>query len=396
MPAFAYLECSRCHYRIWNKSSSAVVMPASVCPRDGGALFVRYDMEVLKARTRRERPAELAARRRAGLGMWRYAEVLPDVTPVSLGEGWTPLRQSRRCAGLMVKDEAVNPTGTAEARGLAMAVSMVASYDVRQMGVRQVAASSPGLAAYAAAGGMKAHLFLPRDLASANYLEAVAHGAEVHLVDGSFAACEQRVEEEMLRRVGAGSGAEDLWFNLSALHEPFRLEGEKTIGYELVEQFGWMYPDALVYPHDAEISLMGAWKAFEEMEELGWVTGRRPRVYVGQPAKQGLDVEKDKVVLEIATSSGGRVVELDSPAIVAALQEWAREEGMLLSQQSAAAAAAYAALLASGEIDAGQQVVVVKSTDGLRDAEGLAKAMHLRPSVRLPTSLPVGGIIAPV
>ncbi len=396
MPAIAYLECSRCHYRIWNESSSAAVMPASVCPRDGGALYVRYDMEALKVRTRRERPAELAARRRASLGMWRYAEVLPDVTPVSLGEGWTPLRQSRRYAGLMVKDEGVNPTGTTEARGMAMAVSMVASYEARQKGVRPVVASSPGLAAYAAAGAMKAHLFLPRELALAHYLEVVAHGAQVHLVDGSYAECERRVEEEMRRRMGPETGAEDPWFNLSALREPFRVEGDKTLGYELVEQFGWMYPDALLYPRDSEMSLIGVWKAFEEMEELGWVTGRRPRVYVGQSAEQGFAAERDEMVLEIVASSGGKAVDLDGRAIPAALQEWGREEGMLLSQHGAAAAAAYASLLVSGEMEPGQRVVVVNPTDGMRDAEGLAKAMHLHPPVSLPTSLPVGGIITPV
>ena len=374
----------------------AAVMPPSFCPVDGGALLVRYDMEVLRMRARREQSAELSARPGASAGMWRYAEVLPEVTPVSLGEGWTPLLQSWRHPGLLIKDEGANPTGTAEARGMAMAISLVAYFDGGMQGRPPLAALSVGVAAYAAAAQRKAHLFLPRDLSPESELEAVFYGAEVHLVDGPAEQCRRRLEHEMSLRRAAKDAGEELWIDLSAPQHPFRVEGDKTLGYELVEQMGWTYPDALLWPLGDATSLVGVWKAFEEMEVLGWVAGRRPRVYVGEIAADRFAASPDSSSLEIVTASGGRVVRQDERAALAKVLDFARQEGVFLSPQGAAAAAAFESLAGSGEVRPDERIVLVNPSAGWKDGDALRAAMPLRRLGRFPTSLPVGGIITPI
>jgi threonine synthase len=278
MPAIAYLECSRCHHKI------SAETPQTLCPIDGGALYVRYDMDLLKQTARREHCAVLAAASAASVGMWRYAEVLPDVTPVTLGEGWTPMLPSRRYAGLFVKEEGANPTGTFKARGLGMAVTMAKHYGLRHLAVPSAGNAAGALAAYAAAGQIAAHLFMPKDVPFANYLEGVVYGAEVTMVDGLISDCARMVGEAIKEQRASGVAAEDIWFDISTLKEPFRVEGKKTMGYELVEQLGWEYPDAVFYPTGGGVGLIGMWKAFEEMEQLGWVKGKRPRMYALQAA----------------------------------------------------------------------------------------------------------------
>ncbi len=418
MPAIANLECSRCHHTI------SADTPQTLCPLDGGVLYVRYDMEALKKTARREHAAELAARAGASLGMWRYADVLPDVKPVTLGEGWTPMLRSRRYEGLLVKEEGANPTGTFKARGMAMAVTMAKHYGLRHLAVPSAGNAAGALAAYAAAAQMKAHIFMPKDVPFANYLEGVVYGADVTMVDGLISDCARMVGEEMKRQREAGVVAEDLWFDVSTLKEPFRVEGKKTMGYELVEQMGWEYPDAVFYPTGGGVGLIGMWKAFEEMEQLGWVKGKRPRMYAlqaegcapvakaydeGKSASEffvgaetfasGLRVPKpygDSIILEIVRASGGKVVASDDAAILASIVDWAKEEGIFLSPEGAAATAAYDTLLASGEIKRGERVVLFNTGSGLKYADMTAAAMHLRRPGSLPTSLPVGGIITPV
>jgi threonine synthase len=418
MPAIATLECSRCHNRL------SADTPQTLCPVDGGVLYVRYDMEALKKTARKEHAAELAARSPASLGMWRYAEVLPDVEPVTLGEGWTPVLRSRRYEGLFVKEEGANPTGTFKARGLAMAVTMAKHYGLKHLAVPSAGNAAGALAAYAAAGQMKAHLFMPKDVPFANYLEGVVYGADVRLVDGLISDCARLVGEEIRRQLEAGVAAAEVWFDISTLKEPFRVEGKKTMGYELVEQMGWEYPDAVFYPTGGGVGLIGMWKAFEEMEELGWVSGKRPRMYALQAAgcapvakafeegkaaseffadaatfASGLRVPKpygDDIILEIVRSSAGRVVASDDAAILASILDWAKEEGIFLSPEGAAATAAYDTLLAGGEIKRGERVVLFNTGAGLKYADVVAEAMGLRRPAGLPTSLPVGGIITPV
>ena len=400
MPAIAYLECSRCHNQI------SADTPQTLCPIDAGSLYVRYDMDALRATAKREHPAQLAAKSTTSLGMWRYAEVLPAAAPVTLGEGWTPMLRSRRYDGLFIKEEGANPTGTFKARGLGLAVTMAKHYGLRHLAVPSAGNAAGALAAYAAAGQIAAHIFMPQDVPFANYLEGVIYGAEVTMVDGLISDCARMVAENIQQQRASGVTAEDVWFDISTLKEPFRVEGKKTMGYELVEQLGWEYPDAVFYPTGGGVGLIGMWKAFEEMEQLGWVKGKRPRMYALQAAgcapvarafdqgknvseffpdaatfASGLRVPKpygDSIILEIVRASGGSVVASDDAAILASILDWAKHEGLFLSPEGAAATAAYDTLLASGEIRKGERVVLFNTGAGLKYTDMTAEAMHLK------------------
>lgn len=418
MPKIASLECSRCHHHV------SAETPQTLCPLCAGSLYVRYDMEALKRTARREEIAERAMGAGASLGMWRYASVLPDVDPVTLGEGWTSMLQSRRYSGLLVKEEGANPTGTFKARGLGLAVTMARHYGLRHLAVPSAGNAAGALAAYAAAAGIKAHLFMPQDVPLANYLEGIVYGAEVTMVDGLISDCARIVGEKIKAQREAGTPAEEVWFDISTLKEPFRVEGKKTMGYELVEQLGWTYPDAVFYPTGGGVGLIGMWKAFEEMEALGWVSGKRPKMYAlqasgcapvaraydeGKAASEffqgaetfasGLRVPKpygDAIILDIVRRSGGQVMAFSDEAILASILDWAREEGIFLSPEGAAATAAYDTLLASGELQATDKVVLFNTGAGLKYVDTIAEAMKLRRPGGLPTSAKVGGIITPI
>ncbi len=418
MPKIAYFECAKCGNHL------AADRPQTLCPLDAGTLYVRYDIDALRRTAHREGAAELAAASSASLGMWRYRDVLPEAEPVTLGEGWTPILPSRRYEGLLVKEEGTNPTGTFKARGLGLAVTMAKHYGLRHLAVPSAGNAAGALAAYAAAAGIAAHLFMPQDVPLANYLEGILYGAEVTMVDGLISECARLVAEAIKRQKDTGTPAEEVWFDISTLKEPFRVEGKKTMGYELVEQLGWQYPDAIFYPTGGGVGLIGMWKAFEEMEQLGWVSGTRPRMYALQAAgcapvakafaegktasefynnaetfASGLRVPKpygDAIILDIVRRSGGVVVSSDDATILASILDWARHEGLFLSPEGAAATAAYDALRASGEIKAGERVVLFNTGAGLKYTDTVAEAMHLRRPGTLPTSLPVGGIITPI
>ena len=402
MPSISFLECSRCHESISSET------PQTVCPVCAGSLYIRYDPETWKSA---QKPAADAVP-----SMWRYAAVLPSVEPVTLGEGWTPMLPSRRYPGLLVKEEANNPTGSFKARGMSAAVSMARHYGLKKLAAPSAGNAASALAAYAAAAGIEAHIFMPRDVPMANYLEGVAYGAHVTLVDGLISDCGRMVAEGS-RREG--------WFDVSTLKEPFRVEGKKTMGYELVEQLGWKYPDAVFYPTGGGVGLIGMWKAFEEMEQLGWVTGRRPKMIAVQASgcapvarawREGATVSKmfenastfaaglrvpkpygDSIILEIARESGGTVVDLPDEAILASLLDWARHEGLLLCPEGAAATAAYDHLLATGFLQPNDCVVLFNTGSGLKYIDAIADAMQLaRPGVKkYPDRTPVGGIITP-
>ncbi len=359
MPRISSLECFRCHHHVAADSAQIV------CSTCGGFLLVRYDMEELK------RAAKRPAARDAEVGIWRYAGVLPEFAPVSLGESETPLLASQRFSGLFVKDEGRNPTGSMEDRGMALAVAAAKHYAVPQLSLASQGNAAASLAAYAAAARIGAHVFVPQDVALADHLECVAFGAKVTLVNGLIA------DSDRLRVERAGDD-----FDISELKEPFRLEGMKTLGYELVEQLGWEYPVALICP--TGFVAVAIWKAFEEMEQLGWVKGRRPRLYAesGNSNLFGMNVIED---------SGGRGV--DSGNALAALLDWGKQEGFLLSSEGAAGVGAYRALLATGELSAGDSVVLINGSSGAKHAEDIARALRLPSS--LPSSLPVGGIITP-
>jgi threonine synthase len=422
MPAIASLECSRCHHHL------SADTPQTLCPLCAGSLYVRYDMDKLKHTANRDEIAARAAASPASLGMWRYSSVLPDVQPVTLGEGWTPLLQSKRYPGLFIKEEGANPTGTFKARGLSLAVTMAKHYGLHHLAVPSAGNAAGALAAYAAAAGIAAHIFMPQDVPLANYLEGILYGADVTMVDGLISDCARMVNENIAAQKAANTPANEVWFDISSLKEPFRVEGKKTMGYELVEQLGWHYPDAVFYPTGGGVGLIGMWKAFDEMEQLGWVEkgSKRPKMYALQstgcapiakafdehkPSSEfflnaatfaaGLRVPKpyaDTLILDIVRESGGAALASPDEKILSSILDWARHEGIFLSPEGAAATAAYDTLLATGELKPADKVVLFNTGAGLKYTDMTAEAMHLkRPGQKksLPTSMPVGGIITP-
>jgi threonine synthase len=417
MPAIASLECSRCNHHI------SADTPQTLCPLCAGSLYVRYDMDKLKKTARREDITAKAAASSSSLGMWRYAAVLPDVKPVTLGEGWTPMLHSKRYPGLYIKEEGANPTGTFKARGLGLAVTMAKHYGLQHLAVPSAGNAAGALAAYAAAADIAAHIFMPQDVPFANYLEGIVYGADVTMVDGLISDCARMVGENIKAQREANTPANKVWFDISTLKEPFRVEGKKTMGYELVEQLGWTYPDAVFYPTGGGVGLIGMWKAFDEMEALGWVSGKRPKMYALQAAgcapivkafdehkpsseffqnaatfAAGLRVPKpygDTIILDILEKSGGKAIASSDETILASILDWAKHEGIFLSPEGAAATAAYDSLIASGELKPTDKVVLFNTGAGLKYTDMTAEAMHLKRPGTLPTSMPVGGIITP-
>jgi threonine synthase len=380
-------------------------------------------MDELKRTAKRQDVAAKAAASPVSLGMWRYSSVLPDVAPVTLGEGWTPMLHSKRYPGLYIKEEGANPTGTFKARGLGLAVTMAKHYGLQHLAVPSAGNAAGALAAYAAAAGIAAHIFMPQDVPFANYVEGVVYGADVNLIDGLISDCARIVGERIKQQKEANTPANEVWFDISTLKEPYRVEGKKTMGYELVEQLGWTYPDAVFYPTGGGVGLIGMWKAFEEMEQLGWVTGKRPKMYALQaagcepivkafeeqkPASEffqnadtfaaGLRVPKpygDYIILDILAQSGGKAIASDDATILESILDYGRNEGIFLSPEGAAATAAYDQLLKAGELKPTDKVVLFNTGAGLKYTDMTAEAMHLRRPGTLPTSLPVGGIITP-
>lgn len=398
MPKIKHFECSRC------REAVAAEKPQTICPKCAGSLYVRYDLTTLRGVAARA-AMEDAVGGTNWAGMWRYRPVLPQAEPVTLGEGWTPMLRSRRHPGVFLKEEGANPTGSFKARGLAMAVTMAKHYGLKKLAVPSAGNAAGALAAYAAAAGIEANIFMPNDVPFANYVEAIVYGANVTLVDGLISDCGRMVAE---RKEKEG------WFDISTLKEPFRIEGKKTMGYELVEQLGWEYPDAVFYPTGGGVGLIGMWKAFGELEELGWVKpGKRPKMIAVQSAgcapvvrafDQGETVSKmwenaatfaaglrvpkpygDYIMLEILKESGGVAVSLPDETILDSLKDWAKNEGLFLSPEGAAATAAYDHLLATGFLKPSDRVVLFNTGSGLKYTDVTAEAMKLRRP-----SIPVG------
>jgi threonine synthase len=262
-----HLACSACA-----RQHDAVV-PQNLCSACGKPLYACYD---LAAAGRTMTKESLRARAKS---LWRYREVLPvrnDHDIVTLGEGFTPLLPARRLGAslgmprLFIKDEAQNPTGSFKARGMTTAVSMARQFELKKLAVPSAGNAAGALAAYAARAGIEAHIFMPRDTPRANIIECEQMGAHVTLIDGLITDCGAEIAK---RKTVEG------WFDVSTLKEPYRAEGKKTLGYELAEQFEWRLPDAILYPTGGGTGLIGMWKAFEEMERLGWIGSARPRMY---------------------------------------------------------------------------------------------------------------------
>src|SRR5947199_911220 len=250
MSPVSYLECTRCGARISAERAQ------TTCPKDCGVLYARYDLEHLKHHFK---PEALGGRAET---MWRYAEVLPQAEPVSLGEGFTPMLPSREFQNVFIKDEGLNPTGSFKARGLSAAVTMAKAYGMKKLAIPSAGNAASALAAYAAAANLEAHIFMPEDVPQANRVECESYGAYVTLVRGLISDCARMVAE---RKDKEG------WFDVSTFKEPYRVEGKKTMAYELFEQLGGELPDAIIFPSGGGVGVIAMWKAFDEMEELRWL-----------------------------------------------------------------------------------------------------------------------------
>ncbi len=355
----------------------------------GKPLLVRYDLAAAgKALTK----AKLAERPQT---LWRYRELLPVRRPeniVALGEVVTPLIGLPRIAGrlskggeILVKDEGRLPTGSFKARGLVMAVSMAKELGVKTMAMPTNGNAGAAMAAYCSRAGIKSYVFCPDDTPEVNVREIAMQGAEVFLVDGLIDDCGRLVAE----------GEKELgWFNCSTLREPYRIEGKKTMGLELAEQLGWEVPDVIFYPTGGGTGLIGMWKAFAELEELGWIGKKRPRMVAVQAAgcapmvkawedgeehaprwqdahtfAAGIRVPQavgDFLILRAVRDSGGFAIAVDEDAIMRAWQEVAGEEGLLLCPEGAATYAAYKQAVADGRVKGGERAVLFNCASGLK------------------------------
>ena len=358
----------------------------NLCQRCQKPLLVHYDLDRVALSTPQlaDRPASL----------WRYREVLPvehAENVISLGEGWTPLLHARRLgrqlglSRLYIKDEALNPTASFKARGMAVAVSMAKELGVKKLAVPSAGNAAGALAAYAARAGLEAHIFMPRDVPLANRLECQYYGARVTLVDGLITDCGRLVAEGQDR---------EGWFDVSTLKEPYRIEGKKTMGYELAEQLDWQLPDVIVYPTGGGTGLIGMWKAFDEMERLGWVGPGRPRMVSVQaegcaPIVQaladgartaapiahpytvaaGLRVPKaigDFIILDILRRSRGTAVSVSDADLMAAARQVAAAEGIFPAPEGAACVPALQTLLERGALKPDERVVAFNTGGGLK------------------------------
>jgi threonine synthase len=401
MARLTHLECTRCGQRL------SADQPQTVCPKDGGVLYARYDLAAIRQVVS---PAHITAR--VGT-MWRYAEVLPEVEPVSLGEGFTPMLPSREYANIFIKDEGLNPTGSFKARGLSAAITMAKHFGLKKLAIPSAGNAAGALAAYAAAAGLEAHIFMPKDVPMANRIECEFYGAHITLVDGLISDCARMVAE---RKEKEG------WFDVSTLKEPYRVEGKKTMGYEVAEQLGWRLPQGIIYPTGGGVGMIGMWKAFDEMEQLGWIGSERPQMVGVQSSgcapivkawdegkkvsemwsdaatrASGLRVPKaygDYIILEILRKSGGVAISVTDEEIMDAVRRWAQVEGIFAAPEGAAALAAYRKLRGNGFFSSDDRVVLFNTGTGLKYLDTIEDDKEVAPR-KLPTSRQIAGIIGP-
>lgn len=377
-----HLRCAHCA----KEYSPRVVQ--TVCTDCNKTLLAQYDLAAARAHLDRD---EIA--RRPGT-LWRYRELLPvldDRNVVTLGEGWTPVLEAKRLGAelrlpnLFIKEEGYNPTGSFKARGLALAVSKA-----KELGITEAAMPSAGnaggaLAAYAAQAGIAAHVFVPKDTPVVNIKEVAVYGARAVLVDGVISDAAKAMNEA---KQGKG------WFDMSTMKEPYRLEGKKTMGYEIAEQFGWTLPDVIFYPTGGGTGLIGMWKAFREMEALGWISSKRPRMVCVQSsgcapvvrafgkgqtevqfwdhaatAASGLRVPKpfaDTLILEALYESSGIAVAVPDAELLADIAVAARTEGIFLSPEGAATVSAARELARSGFLKPSDSVLLFNTGSGYK------------------------------
>ncbi len=384
-----HLECALCHLHHEARTLQ------NLCVECGKPLLVRYDLEKAAQTLTRE------SLKNRQPNLWRYAEVLPVENAenvVSFGEGFTPLLKTERLAAtlptklnLFIKDESVNPTQSFKARGMSAAVSMA-----KELGVKKVAAPSAGnaagaLSAYASRAGMESFLFMPSDTPRANIVECEQTGANVTLIDGLITDCGRIVAE---RKDAEG------WFDVSTLKEPYRVEGKKTMGYELAEQFDWNLPDVILYPTGGGTGLIGMWKAFDEMEAMGWIDSKRPRMVSVQSigcapivkafhegetfaaefpnaatVASGLRVPKaigDFLILDALHKSGGTAIAVSDEELIAAVKEIGASEGLFCAPEGAACLPALRKMIEQNLVSENETVVIFNTGAGVKYLEAFS------------------------
>ena len=376
-----HLECSACakHY-----PHDEVI---GLCPDCHKPLLARYDLE----KAGRTLTHKSVTARRAD--MWRYTEVLPVQNPanrIALGEGWTPLIKARfgerlGCTNTFIKDESLNPTGSFKARGLGMAISRAKELGVQAVAIPSAGNAGSATAAYAAAAGIQAHVFVPKDVPLPFRTEAGAYAARVELVDGLITDCGKKVREGAARYG---------WFDLSTLKEPYRVEGKKTMGYELAEQMQWTLPDVIIYPTGGGTGLIGMWKAFAEMETMGLIDSKRPRMVSVQaegcapvvhafqqqlthaePWKNAATVADglrvpaavgDFLMLNTLRESHGTAISVSDDAMIEFARVMASGSGVFPAPEGAATLAALHRLLEQDWISADETVVLFNTGTALK------------------------------
>jgi len=380
-----HLECAACcliheAHRLLN-----------LCIKCGKPLLVRYDLDRAKQTLTKE------SLRNRSADLWRYREVLPvenDENIISLGEGWTPLLTAKQLGAklglreLFIKDESQNPSQSFKARGMTAAVSMAKELGAGKLAVPSAGNAAGALAAYAARAGLECFIFMPRDTPRANVVECEQTGATVTLMDGLITDC----GAEVARRKD-----EEGWFDVSTLKEPYRVEGKKTLGYELAEQLNWTLPDVIIYPTGGGTGLIGMWKAFAEMEELGLIGAKRPRMVTVQAAgcapivkafedgkrfadefpaattiASGLRVPRaigDFMILDALRESGGTAVSVTDAELIAATREIGATEGVFCAPEGAACLPALRKLIDAGNLDSDEQVILFNTGGGVKYLE---------------------------
>ena len=383
-----HLECAACGLR--HEAQRLL----NLCRECGKPLLVRYDLEQAGRSLKKE---SLAGRRP---DLWRYREVLPvadDANIVSLGEGWTPLLKTEWLGeelgleNLFIKDESQNPTQSFKARGMAAAVSMAKELGAKKLAVPSAGNAAGALAAYAARAGLECFIFMPRDTPRANVVECEQTGAHVTLLDGLITDC----GAEVARRKDAEG-----WFDVSTLKEPYRVEGKKTLGYELAEQSDWTLPEVIIYPTGGGTGLIGMWKAFDEMEQLGWIGSHRPRMVSVQAAgcapivqalaegkrfadefpnaatvASGLRVPRaigDFLILDAIRESGGTAIAVTDEELLAAVAEIGAFEGVFCAPEGAACLPALRKLIADKAVTPAERVVLFNTGAGVKYLESFS------------------------
>jgi threonine synthase len=391
MPStLTHLECARptCRTRL------EFSRPQNLCPTCRSPLLARYDLTAARATFNAQRLEGRPA------SMWRYEEVLPTSDPVTLGEGKTPLLDATRLGEtlgltkLYIKDEGQNPTNSFKARGLSAAVSMARALGVQTIALPTAGNAGGAAAAYASRAGLRCVVAMPSDTPAAIVLECRAFGAEVHLINGLISDCGVFIAEQSSRHG---------WFEVSTLKEPYRVEGKKTMGYELWEEFGGRLPDVIVYPTGGGVGLIGMWKAFEELQAMSLIDERRPRMIAAQAAgcapivrafqqhapvserwdnaatvAAGLRVPKplgDFLILSGVYESRGEAIAVTDDALMQACRDMARLEGIFAAPEGGAGMAVIQMLVAQGKVQRDESIVLFNTGGGYKYLEAWQAAL---------------------